>query len=150
MSSPVILTSSAAVLLRARRSLCSHLVTPEADEPVNRFAELGMALVAKYDRSRPIWPSSPASGWTHGVDRLSTRPNGRPLVIGGGVGATRPPLTMYPFFLDSHGPYGTDARIHMNFISHVGRVLCRDHSCDTQVGYGTLTVGTAATSARAR
>ena len=37
-----------------------HLETPGFAG--NRFAKLGMTLVAALDRSRPIWPSSPASG----------------------------------------------------------------------------------------
>ena len=74
--------------------------------PANRFAELGMKLVAQLDKSRPIWPSSPASGWESGVDRLSTRPNGQPLVVGVGSGSVRPPLADFPWFMESHGPYG--------------------------------------------
>ena len=35
-----------------------------------------MPKVASVDRSRPIWPSCPAFGWSSGVDRLSSRPNG--------------------------------------------------------------------------
>ena len=31
--------------------------------PGNKFARLGMTLVADLDTSRPIWPASPASGW---------------------------------------------------------------------------------------
>ena len=56
----------------------------------NRFAVLGMEVVAKFDRSRPIWPSSPASGWKSGVDRLTTRPNGRQPIAGVGRHSRNP------------------------------------------------------------
>ena len=39
-----------------------------------------MPTVAAVDMSRPIWPASPAGGWSSGVDRLSSRPNGQRLV----------------------------------------------------------------------
>lgn len=38
-----------------------------------------MALVAKEDASRPIWPGCPSKGWKTGVNRLTGLPNGRPL-----------------------------------------------------------------------
>jgi hypothetical protein len=65
-----------------------------------------MRLVAQLDRSRPIWPSSPASGWASGVDRLSGRPNGKDLAVGVGAGSFRPSLSSYPYYAESHGPYG--------------------------------------------
>eukprot|EP01052_Picozoa_sp_SAG31_P020589 SAG31_NODE_1556_length_7893_cov_1.993585_3_plen_376_part_00 len=87
-----------------------HLMNRGA--PANRFAQLGMTLVAEHDRSRPIWPSSPASGWRSGVDRLTARPatptevtpHQSALEVGWGVGSTRPDLAHYPFFMESHGP----------------------------------------------
>lgn len=38
-----------------------------------------MTVVAEEDKSRTIWPSCPASGWKHGVFRLTSQPNGNPL-----------------------------------------------------------------------
>ena len=38
-----------------------------------------MGIVSAEDRTRPIWPSCPAQGWTSGVNRLSSLPNGKPL-----------------------------------------------------------------------
>ena len=62
-----------------------------------------MPTVVAIDVSRPIWPASPAGGWSSGVDRLSSRPNGQRLVEtshyrGAGVGG-------YPWAIESHGPY---------------------------------------------
>ena len=61
-----------------------------------------MPTVAALDRSRPIWPSCPAPGWTSGVDQLTSRPNGGTLITGAG-GAARP--SPYPFPQETHGPY---------------------------------------------
>ena len=77
--------------------------------------------MAETDRSRPIWPSSPASGWTSGVDRLTSRPTGNEApVVGVGSNTTRPTLGQYPFFMESHGPYGgtwLHNRGHRDYIS---------------------------------
>ena len=67
-----------------------------------------MPVVASVDSSRPIWPSCPAPGWVTGVDRLSSRPNGKKLLTGSGgvnqsIGEGRP--SGYPFFMEGHGPY---------------------------------------------
>jgi hypothetical protein len=61
-----------------------------------------MPEVAALDSSRPIWPSCPSPGWMSGVDRLSSRPNGRTLKMGAG-GDPRP--AGFPFPQESHGPY---------------------------------------------
>ena len=61
-----------------------------------------MPTIASLDTSRPIWPSCPAPGWLSGVDRLTCRPNGKPLVTGSGAGV-RPSVP--PFPQESHGPY---------------------------------------------
>eukprot|EP01051_Picozoa_sp_SAG22_P033879 SAG22_NODE_15066_length_358_cov_0.602317_1_plen_66_part_10 len=44
------------------------------------YATFVMTVVAEEDQSRAIWPSCPALGWTGGVDRLTSIPNGKPLV----------------------------------------------------------------------
>eukprot|EP01052_Picozoa_sp_SAG31_P017367 SAG31_NODE_1185_length_9494_cov_5.602980_4_plen_268_part_00 len=67
-----------------------------------------MPVVSAIDASRPIWPSCPAPGWITGVDRLSSRPNGKKLITGPGgidqiVGEARP--SGYPFVQEAHGPY---------------------------------------------
>jgi hypothetical protein len=58
------------------------------------YASFVMTVVAQEDRSRVVWPSCPASGWTGGVNTLTSIPNGKPLTtpIGG------------PRF-ETHGPY---------------------------------------------
>ena len=38
------------------------------------YAKFVLKMVAEEDKSRPIWPSSPASGWKSGVDRLTCKP----------------------------------------------------------------------------
>lgn len=70
------------------------------------YASYVMPTVGAIDQSRPIWPSCPSDGWFSGVDRLTSRPNGNPLITLDekhlqGIG--RP--TGYPFKLESHGPY---------------------------------------------
>lgn len=42
------------------------------------YAWFVLTIVAQEDKSRSIWPSCPAPGWTNGVDRLTSRPNGSP------------------------------------------------------------------------
>ena len=67
-----------------------------------------MPTVASVDQSRAVWPSCPASGWASGVDRLTSRPNGKQLVMGVGPGTLRPawpanePVKMPA---ESHGGY---------------------------------------------
>jgi hypothetical protein len=56
--------------------------------------------VATEDRSRPVWPASPATGWLQGVNRLTGLPTGTPLVTGRG-----PPRPSGLEPLESHGPY---------------------------------------------
>jgi beta-mannosidase len=53
-----------------------------------------MTVVAQEDKSRSIWPSCPALGWTAGVDKLTARPTGTPLSTPKGG-----------FLLETHGPY---------------------------------------------
>jgi hypothetical protein len=69
----------------------------------DNFTKIALTTVAKVDRSRPIWPSSPASGWDSGVDGLTTRPNGELLIMGVGAKPTR--QSGFPFLLEAHGPY---------------------------------------------
>ena len=73
-----------------------------------------MTTVAAEDRSRPIWPSSPANGWISGVHRDTGLPNGLPLV--NSPGRTDTALASLPCtacqcnlagcsVADQHGPY---------------------------------------------
>ena len=70
------------------------------------YASFVMTTVSAVDASRPVWPSCPADGWDSGVERLSGRPNGKPLFTRDdkhtqGVG--RP--SDYPYMFETHGPY---------------------------------------------
>jgi len=56
------------------------------------FVNFAMEVVAAEDKTTPIWPACPASGWRSGVNRLTGFPSGKPLKIGGHT-------------LDLHGPY---------------------------------------------
>ena len=58
------------------------------------YATFVMTVVAEEDKSRPVWPSCPASGWTGGVNPLTSIPNGKPL--------TTPEKT---YSMETHGPY---------------------------------------------
>jgi beta-mannosidase len=58
------------------------------------YATFVMTVVAQEDQSRAIWPSCPALGWTGGVDRLTSIPNGKVLTTPKGG-----------FTLETHGPY---------------------------------------------
>jgi len=53
-----------------------------------------MTVVAQEDRSRAVWPSCPALGWTTGVHKLTAMPNGNPLTTPD-KGNT----------VETHGPY---------------------------------------------
>jgi predicted amidohydrolase len=77
-----------------------------------------MTTVSAFDRSRPVWPSSPSDGWASGVDRLSGRPNSRALTVRnnkwpkGPCGSSKCPPARevgrpsgFPFFQEAHGPY---------------------------------------------
>jgi beta-mannosidase len=44
------------------------------------YASFVMTVVAETDPTRPPWPTSPSNGWKNGVDRLTSLPNGNPLV----------------------------------------------------------------------
>ena len=72
-------------------------------KPFYRWWQDVIPTVAAVDKSRPVWPASPAGGWSSGVDRLSSRPNGERLTWsshyrGAGVGG-------YPWAIENHGPY---------------------------------------------
>ena len=58
------------------------------------YATFVMTVVASEDKSRVVWPSCPALGWTGGVDRLTSIPNGKTL--------TTPPTGKT---IETHGPY---------------------------------------------
>ena len=67
-----------------------------------------MPIVAAANPSVAVWPSCPSGGWASGVDRLSGRANGKPLVTGHGPGTTRPAWpTNAPVKMpaESHGGY---------------------------------------------
>lgn len=64
------------------------------------YATFVMTVVAQEDSSRVVWPSCPSSGWTGGVNTLTSIPNGKPL--------TTP--TQGPRF-ETHGPYQHGAGI---------------------------------------
>ena len=65
-----------------------------AGTPDDIFRSFVMTVVAQEDRTRAIWPSCPALGWTGGVDRLTSIPNGKVLAT---------PKDGTPF--EIHGPY---------------------------------------------
>ena len=68
----------------------------ECDATQNRIGTWLMGLVAQEDSTRPIWPSSPApGGWVGGVHRLSSLPNGLPLL----------PHNLTFAAIETHGPY---------------------------------------------
>lgn len=58
------------------------------------YATFVMTVVAEEDASRVVWPSCPALGWTGGVHRLTSIPNGLPL--------TTPSSGL---LIELHGPY---------------------------------------------
>ena len=79
-----------------------------------RYADFVMTTVADEDKSRPIWPSSPANGWISGVHRDTGLPNGLPLV--NSPGRTEAAVASLPCtacqcnlagcsVADQHGPY---------------------------------------------
>ena len=39
-----------------------------------------MDIVVSEDMSRVIWPASPGNGWISGASRLSSLPDGKPIV----------------------------------------------------------------------
>eukprot|EP00439_Symbiodinium_sp_Y106_P013213 s7315_g1.t3 len=47
--------------------------------PTEIYATFVMSVVAEEDSSRSIWPSCPAFGWSTGVHKLDSAPNGNPL-----------------------------------------------------------------------
>ncbi len=55
-----------------------------------------LAVVVEEDTSRVVWPSCPAKGWVHGVNRLSGLPNGSPEGLVPRNDATS---------IEVHGPY---------------------------------------------
>ena len=58
------------------------------------YASFVMQTVADEDKSRAVWPSCPALGWTRGVHKLSSMPNGGALITPKS-GET----------IETHGPY---------------------------------------------
>jgi hypothetical protein len=65
------------------------------DQPTGIYATFVMTVVAEEDQSRAVWPSCPASGWTAGVDRLTSIPTGKHKLETPDKG---------PVF-ETHGPY---------------------------------------------
>lgn len=58
------------------------------------YATFVMTIVAEEDASRIVWPSCPALGWTTGVHKLNSMPNGNTL--------TTPDSGSW---IETHGPY---------------------------------------------
>ena len=52
----------------------------ECDPSEGDIAAVLLPAVVREDASRVVWPASPAQGWLSGVNRLSSLPNGQPLV----------------------------------------------------------------------
>jgi beta-mannosidase len=62
------------------------------------YASFVLTTVVSEDMSRVVWPSCPAYGWSSGVNRLDSLPNGRPLV-------PKDPRTGTVATIETHGPY---------------------------------------------
>lgn len=62
--------------------------------PTEIYATFVMTVIAEEDKSRAIWPSCPAKGWTTGVHMLDSTPNGNVL--------TTPASGRE---IETHGPY---------------------------------------------
>ena len=86
---PANTTTQDAELRHAVRRLSSHVSIVMWDgcnecrvkmgTPTGIYATFVMTVVAEEDKSRAIWPSCPALGWTTGVHKLTALPNGNPL-----------------------------------------------------------------------
>ena len=108
---PANTTAQDAELRHAVRRLSSHpsiVVWDGCNEcrviigtPTGVYATFVMTVVAQEDASRSIWPSCPSLGWTGGVDKLTSRPNGKPLTTPPGARVGQPG----GFLLETHGPY---------------------------------------------
>ena len=61
--------------------------------PTSLYANFVLTTIAEEDKSRSVWPACPAAGWSSGVDRLTSRPDGTTL------------LTKYDVTMETHGPY---------------------------------------------
>lgn len=46
--------------------------------PLQPDLDVIVTQIIRHDKSRPVWPASPGSGWLSGVDPLSSRPCGAP------------------------------------------------------------------------
>lgn len=71
---------------------CNECVVSN-DGDTEIYESFVLATVADEDKSRSVWPACPAAGWQSGVDRLTSRPNGKKL------------QTQYVAKLETHGPY---------------------------------------------
>ena len=56
------------------------VVTSDPESQTAVYASFVMATVADEDKSRVVWPSCPADGWSAGVHKLTGLPNGEPLL----------------------------------------------------------------------
>jgi len=52
----------------------------DMNSPTAIYANFVLTVVAEEDKSRSIWPSSPAAGWMSGVSRLTSQPSGTKLI----------------------------------------------------------------------
>lgn len=68
--------------------------------PSARYTSMVMAVVAREDPTRIVWPASPAAGWLSGVNRLFGTPNGEPLVP-----LVPPGSHIWACGNERHGPY---------------------------------------------
>jgi beta-mannosidase len=71
---------------------CNECVV-DMNGPTAIYATFLLKTIAEEDRMRSVWPACPAEGWASGVDRLTSRPTGSPLV------------THYLYKMETHGPY---------------------------------------------
>ena len=101
------------------------------------FASFAMMTVVGEDLSRPVWPSSPASGWQTGVDRLWGHPDGSLLSVrlASDPSPDLPPNvqagTFYMGFEDKNGPSWTDNS------TQCGQLCDQTPGCEVAV-YGSL------------
>jgi hypothetical protein len=70
----------------------------DMDGPTAIYATFVLRVVSEEDRSRAVWPSSPALGWEAGVDRLTARPTGGDLIA-------HRPGSRGRRQIEVHGPY---------------------------------------------
>lgn len=58
---------------------CNECTVAMSDPGTSIYATFVMTVVAEEDKMRVIWPSCPAKGWSTGVHKLTSMPNGKAL-----------------------------------------------------------------------